>query len=137
MRYLATCLIVGLVFLLSDNVFSQEQKEISTSYVSGMTAGRARALVGVAVGIISLVIGWRAKVRSARGSNVRAAAIIAIVIGMVGIVLSLLHLNMAAGAVFGSGSGKAGAIFGLVPNLAGATLGALALKQKNIQNGTY
>jgi lipoprotein signal peptidase len=55
------------------------------------------------------------------------------VLGFVAIVLSILHLSTSAGAVFGSGSGKAGALFGLVLGLIAITMGWLALRKKTEQ----
>jgi hypothetical protein len=138
---LAAWLVIAFTFFVPEKAFShvdQKTKDSATTspragstYISGMTTGRARALAGVAVGLISLVIGWRARARSAAGiGNVRTAAILALVLGFIGIILCVLHLSVSAGAVFGSGSGKAGAIVGSVPSLIGMTLGWLALTKK-------
>jgi hypothetical protein len=133
-------LFIGSAFLLSGKAFSQvngTENTIKTTdsmattprgsstYVTGITTGRARSLVGGVVGLMSLVIGWRAKIRSAKGHNVHTGAILALVSGSIGIILSIVHLSNAAGAVFGSGSGKAGAIVALVLSLTGMILGGL------------
>ena len=89
--------------------------------VRGITAGRARSLVGGVVSLISLVIGGLALVR-----NGRAGAIVALVLGLIGIVLSVVHLGGSTGG-FGTGSGRAGAIVALVLGLIGTNLGGLAL----------
>jgi Family of unknown function (DUF6223) len=142
---LSAWLIIGFSFLAMEKAFSQANQKGSgkdtsvtatpngtSPYVSGITPGRARALVGVVAGLISLVIGWRAKVRSAAGTGKgRTSAIVALVLGLIGIVLSVVHLSTSVGAVFGSGSGKAGAIFGLVLGLIGMTLGGLALRSRH------
>ncbi|MDO6433644.1 DUF6223 family protein [Flavitalea sp. BT771] len=121
-------LIVAFIFLLPGEVFSQAD----STYVKGITTGRARALIGVAVGLVSFGIGWRAKGRQNKGTgDVRTGAILALVLGLIGIVLSAIHLSVTAGAVFGSGSGKAGAIFAFVPNLIGIALGASVLRKIN------
>lgn len=138
---------VGFSLLIMAKVLSQEnQKEnkpdttnnITTTadsdspVVKGITTGRARALAGAVVGLISLGIGWRAKIRSTGGtSNGRTGAIVALVLGLVGIILSVVHLSVTAGAVFGSGSGKAGAIAALVLALIGITLGGMAFRSRN------
>jgi hypothetical protein len=143
---LSACFIIVLSFLAPEKAFSQanpgENKAPGTdsnpanpsahaTYVSGITPGRARALIGVAVGLISLAVGWGAKARAASGKgNARNRAILAITLGIVGIILSIIHLCVMAGAVFGSGSGKAGAIFAFIPNLIGIILGGQALRQK-------
>jgi len=93
-----------------------------------MTSGRARSLVAVAVGLISLIVGVVARVRARRSSdrNGRAGATVALVAGLIGIVLSVVHLATYTGG-FGTGSGRAGAIVALVLALIGMTLGGLAL----------
>ena len=128
-RYLLSiCLIVGSIVLLAEKTFSQEK----STYVKGMTAGRARALIGVGVGLLSLGIGWAAKARHAKNAqNGPRGAVVAIVLGIIGIVLSIVHLSVTAGAVFGSGSGKAGAIVAFVPNLIGIAFGWLVLRKTN------
>jgi hypothetical protein len=94
-----------------------------------ITSGRARALVGVVVGLMSVVIGGLALARSAgrigTGSG-RVGAIVALVLGLVGIILSVMHLGTSTGG-FGTGSGRAGAIVALVLGLIGMNLGGLAL----------
>jgi hypothetical protein len=121
---LLALLITG--FTAPVKVFSQtdQQETINSvktksdeksSYVKGITPGRAFALVGGVVGLASLVIGWRAKARS-KASNYkgRSGAMVALALGVTSIVLSIVHLSTSAGAVFGSGSGKAGALVALV-----------------------
>lgn len=105
----------------------------TSPYVSGLTAGRAKSLVGTAAGLISLIFGWRTKGRSARGSGSgRTGAVVALSLGLIAIVLSILHLSVSAGAAFGTGSGKAGAIVALLLGLVGTTLGGLALRAHKI-----
>jgi uncharacterized protein DUF6223 len=96
-----------------------------------MTSGRARALVGAVVGLISLVVGGLALARSSGRSgtgNGRACAIVALLLGLVGMILSVVHLGMSTGG-FGTGSGRAGAIVALVLSLLGTNLGGLALSR--------
>lgn len=131
------CLTIGFSFLTTGEVFSQSIPDDGTSpVVTGVTEGRARAIVGGVIGLISLIMGWRAKARSkpanpssvaSNGSN-RTQAIIALSLGGIAIVLSVIHLSTSAGAVFGSGSGKAGAIVALVLALTGVVLSGLALR---------
>ena len=123
----SACLIITCIFLLDENTFAQANNAdtANPAYVSGITNGRARALIAGAVGLICFIVGWRAKARSAR-----TGAIISIVLGLIGIVLSLVHLSTSAGAVFGSGSGKAGAIVALILSLIGMTFAWLTLKNK-------
>jgi hypothetical protein len=99
---------------------------IFESPVSGITSGRARALAGAGVGLISLIIGGLAFARSRRvGSGGRAAAVAALALGLIGVILSVVHLSSAGG--FGTGGGRAGAIVALVLSLIGVVLGGMAL----------
>ena len=93
----------------------------------GITSGRARAMVGGVVGLLSLIIGALALARSGRRiGNGRAGAIVALALGLLGIILSVIHLGMSTGGI-GTGSGRAGAIVALVLSLIGISLGGLAL----------
>ncbi len=95
--------------------------------VSGITPGRAAAILPAVVGLISVVIGWLALARSAgRIGSGRLKAIVALVVGLIGMVLSGLHLASATGDI-GTGSGRLGAIVALVLGLIGMVLGELAL----------
>jgi hypothetical protein len=92
--------------------------------VGEITTGRARALVGAVVGLISLVIGGLALLRSTG----RGVATVALVLGLLGIILSVVHLGTSTGG-FGTGSGRAGAIVALVLSLIGTSLGGLTLSR--------
>jgi hypothetical protein len=132
-NFLSAWLFIILTFPVSEKVFSQAtQKENkadkSSTYVTGITTGRAKSIVAGVVGLISIVIGWRAKARSAK-----QGAKVALAFGIIGIVLSVVHLSTSAGAVFGSGSGKAGAIVALLLALIGVTLGMLAFRSRQNQ----
>ncbi len=109
---------------------SQVTADGAQPYVKGVTAGRARALLGAAAGLVSLVAGWWARRVAKRGGSGRTGAMAAVVFGLTGIILSLIHLTASAGAVFGSGSGKAGAIVALVLSGTGLIFGWLALRRK-------
>ena len=90
------------------------------------TAGRTRAMMIAAIGLISLIIGGLALVRSrGRTGSGRAAATAALVLGLIGMVLSVVHLASSTG--FGTGGGRAGAIVGLALALVGMIFGGLAL----------
>jgi hypothetical protein len=94
-----------------------------------ITSGRARALVGAVVGLISLIIGGFAFARSTGRSgagNRRAVAVLAVVLGVIGMILSVVHLETSTGG-FGTGSGRAGAIVALVLSLIGISLGGFTL----------
>lgn len=95
--------------------------------VSGITPGRAAALIPAVLGLSSVVIGWRALVRSAgRTGPGQLRSIIALSAGLTGILLSVLHLSRATGAI-GTGSGRLGAIVAMVLGIIGVILGWLAL----------
>src|SRR5215470_1756456 len=109
------------VCVLSTAIYSQSPQ------AGEITPGRARALVGVAFGLISVVIGGLAWARSAgyigKGSG-RAGAITGLVLGLAGLALSVVHLSTSTGG-FGTGGGRAGAIVALVLSLIGIALGGL------------
>lgn len=143
---LSIYLIIGFSFLTTENAFSQANQTVNemdttnsamaqtdetAPYVTGITTGRAKSLVGTVMGLMSLIIGWRAKLISSKGiGSGRTGAVMALVLGLTGIVFSVLHLCNSAGAVFGSGSGKAGAIVAILLGLIGMTLGGLALRSR-------
>lgn len=140
--YVLLILISSTFFLPIQNAFSQtRQAENSTideatsastgkPYEKGITAGRAKSLLGGIIGLASLIIGLRAKRSVKNYDRARSNAMVALVLGLAGIILSLIHLAATAGAVFGSGSGKAGAIVGIVLSSIGLLLGWLSLRQK-------
>jgi catechol 2,3-dioxygenase-like lactoylglutathione lyase family enzyme len=61
-------------------------------------------------------------------TNGRARALVAAVVGLIGMILSVAHLGSSTGG-FGSGSGRAGAIVALVLGLIGMNLGGMALSR--------
>lgn len=126
--------------LTMENPFSQtdqrngieaksSKNDSTTTYVTGLTSARARSLVGGIMGLISLIIGWRVKVRSAVNPSRRSWAIAALVLGVAAIVLSVVHLANVSGG-FGTGGGKTGAIVALVLGLIGTSLSGLAFRPK-------
>lgn len=131
---LSACLLVALSFWIPEQAFAQSTGNEASQPVTGITAGRARSLIGGVVALVSLIVGWRAnKVRSGmtdRAGNKRTQAIVALSLAGVAITLSIMHLSTSAGAVFGSGSGKAGAIVALVLALIGGSLGGLSFRHK-------
>ena len=133
-------LVLTLIPGLSQKLFSQttgveNKKETKDSiiattgkdpgYVKGITAGRAVALAEGVLGLMSLIIGWRAKAR-----YIKPMAKLALALGTIAIILSVIHLATAAGAVFGSGSGKAGSIVALVLAVTGSILGRATLNSR-------
>ncbi|HTM92442.1 MAG TPA: DUF6223 family protein [Flavisolibacter sp.] len=143
-RHLSAWILIGFIFLTAGTAFSQTiekenngattktiQAEATTGYVKGITAGRARALAGVALGLTSLIIAWRSKALSSKAANGgRTGASLALSLAVISILLSIIHLSNSVGAVFGSGSGKAGAIFAIVLSVVGMILAGFTLRQK-------
>jgi hypothetical protein len=75
------------------------------------------------------------QVFSIGNGNGRAGAIVALVLGLIGMVLSVVHLGSSTGG-FGTGSGRAGAIVALVLGLIGMNLGGLALARSRRSRST-
>jgi hypothetical protein len=128
----AACIFLAASYSQASNEPNAMQLSTSTAMsaslstsppVKGITIGRARALVAIAVGLISLVIGGLA-LRSAN----RTGAIVAFVLGLIAMVLGVVHLAYTTGG-FGTGSGRAGAIVALVLGLIGISLGWKALSR--------
>lgn len=123
-RFFKACLIL-LLISAPVTLYAQDTNEAA---VKGITTGRASAIAVGVLALISVIIGWRAKLRSnSVTSNKRAGAVGAIMLALISIILCIVHLSTSAGAVFGSGSGKAGVIVALVLGVSGMVLGWLAL----------
>jgi uncharacterized protein DUF6223 len=138
---LSACLFIVFMLGITPKLFSQSAQsenkmkitdsttttpDKASGYVKGITTARAISLVEGLLGLMSIVIGWRAKARLAK-----TGARTALALGLLAIILSIVHLTITAGAVFGSGSGKAGSILALVLGLVGCTLSGLALRSRN------
>jgi len=134
---LSTFILIGLTFLTPEKALAQpvpkenriettdnaSQGEGAPTYVKGITKGRSMSIIAGVAGLVSIVIGWRAKARRAK-----KGAIIALLLGLGCIFFSIVHLSTSAGAVFGSGSGKAGAIVALFLGITGAWLSVRAFR---------
>ena len=95
--------------------------------VTGLTPGRAAALLPGILGLISVILGSMALTRTAGTTGPgRLRATISLVLAMTAIVLSVIHLSRATGG-YGTGSGWLGAIVAFVMGLIGAILGGLAI----------
>jgi hypothetical protein len=134
---LPVILTIAVSLLATYNAFSQTDQKTNVAatgseehlYIT-VTTARAKSLIGVAVGLSSLIIGWRAKKRSAVGTRTqRQRAITALSLGLVALFLSVTHLANITGG-FGSGGGKAGAIVALLLGLIGASISWTALRSK-------
>jgi hypothetical protein len=95
--------------------------------VTGITAGRAAALLPVVLGLIAVIVGWVALSRSkSRNGNGRLGAMIAAGLGVLDLILSLIHLNRTSDSNIGTGSGKLGAMVAIALGLLGLTLSGIA-----------
>lgn len=97
---------------------------LARSNSSGLTAGRFWSLVGVAVGLVGVVIGVRALIHRPG----RRSAITAVAAGSVGLVIGGLVVIAAEGGP-GTGYGIVGGFLALFVGLMAAALGAVALKR--------
>ncbi|QLQ38814.1 DUF6223 family protein [Micromonospora robiginosa] len=86
-------------------------------------SGRFGATAFALVSLAGVVIGGLAVRRAGAGGR---RALLAVATGLVGLVLSAVHLATTTGG-FGTGQGRAGAIVGVVLGLVGVGLGGLAL----------
>jgi hypothetical protein len=90
-----------------------------------ITSARLATIVYFVVGLSGVIIGAWALASSARSiGRRRPGAIVALVAGLVGMLLSGLHL--ASSTSMGTGSGRLGAIVSLVVGFIGMVLGGLA-----------
>lgn len=107
--------------------------------VVGTVPGRVGGSVAALVALAGVVTGGLALSRARRdrsdasgtvaaGGNGHDAAIAALVLGLVGVVLAVVHLATSAGAV-GTGSGKAGAMVAAVLGVIGVLLARQALSR--------
>ncbi len=122
-------LLFVILVICSTAVLAHAQEE-STGYVKGVTPSRAFALGTAVVGILSVVLGWRANAKVAAGTANKSLALTAVIVALIVIIVSVIHLASVTGG-FGTGGGKAGAIGALVMGTIGGSLGALALKRAN------
>ena len=95
---------------------------------AGYTLGVGRTVPTVAavIALISVIVGVVVLVR--RSAN-RGAAILTVLLGIIGLAVGGLHAAYAADGL-GTGNGLAGAIAALVLGLIGTVLGAIALRRR-------
>jgi hypothetical protein len=102
--------------------------------VRGITPGRLFSIIAGIAGLVSVIVGGRALRAVNHNGAGRPGAIVALVTGSIGAVLSGVHLSRSFGAALGTGSGKLGAIIALVIGLVGILLGGLALARYRRKN---
>jgi len=134
-NYITFILCLGLCFGVCMDSLSQGADTTSSKlelfneggYVRGITPARAIGLVELGLGVASLIMAFRARRRS---DNAQAKK--AIIAGLTTTAFCIVHLIITAGAIFGSGSGKAGSIIAMILCLAGTSI---ALRTLRTQNG--
>lgn len=94
-------------------------------YVKGITVARVFGLTEFILGISGLVLSIRAK-RTGRKKLVN----IGLVLSLSAVLFSIIHICVTAGAVFGSGSGKAGSLFASIIVLIGIIVATQALRSQ-------
>lgn len=93
-----------------------------------ITAGRLLSIMTGVIGLTSIFIGRKALTHSAkRIGPAKSKAVTGLVLGLIGIIVSIIHLSGSTG--FGTGGGRAGAIVALVAGLIGTILSGLALSR--------
>ena len=93
-----------------------------------VTIGRLTSIITGVIGLVSVLTGRQALMRSSHPVSSRPKAIAAIVMGIASVVAGALHLILSNGG-FGTGSGKLGAIVAMVAGFTGACFGLLALNR--------
>jgi hypothetical protein len=96
--------------------------------VYSITPERVAASTAAVAGLFAVIIGALAVARSVRriGNHVRRGAIVALVLGPIGLVIGGLVVATADGGV-GTGNGVAGGVVAMILGLIGSVLGGLAL----------
>jgi hypothetical protein len=97
------------------------------SFLQVVTTGRLWSIVAGLLGLTGLIIGLMALNRSGRRiHSAQRMGTIALVLGSICIILSIIHLARTTGG-FGTGKGRAGAIVALVIGLIGIIFSRLAV----------
>ena len=128
---------IGFVFFTIDTVHATFDAKFQIdathndddTYVTGITSDRAKSLIGVAAGLISLIIAWRVKSAKAGPRAKRSGAMVAFVLGLTAILFGVFHLSNVAGN-FGTGGGKAGALAAIILGAVGTCISGMILRSK-------
>jgi hypothetical protein len=98
----------------------------ASSGAGGIGSGRLLPSIAGIAGLIGVIIGRRALIRSRSAANERTRALVAAVLGLISLLIGVLHAANSAGG-FGTGNGLAGAVVAIALGLIGILLGGLAL----------
>src|SRR6059058_3673320 len=122
----ATAVVVGFGLAAPAAAHASAQPAAATVYT--MTPERIAASTAALIALIGAVIGGFAVARSAGriGNNGRRGAIVALVLGPIGLVIVGVVVATGDGG-FGTGHGLVGGIVAMVIGLIGMALGSLAL----------
>ena len=122
----AVAVLVGLVYVV---LVATHLSESAATTIQGPTTRRLWATTASVLGLISVVIGGLAMVRSASfGTAARLGMILALAAGLVAVINGALVLAVANGGL-GSGNGVVGGAVALVLGLIGMITGGLALSR--------
>jgi uncharacterized protein YacL len=121
-----TAQVGGLGFVAPAAAYASVQPAALPVYT--MTPERIAASTAALAGLIGAVIGGVALARSARriGNGGRRGAVVALVLGPIGLVVGTLVVVTADGGL-GTGNGLAGGVVAMFVGLIGMALGGLAL----------
>lgn len=114
-HFTAVCLFIVFLICSPDAAHGKSggngagsSSNVDSSYTKGVTSGRAKSLVGVALGVFSIGIGLLAKRRmTVNKKNGRTWGLAALILAISAFLLSIGHLVTTTGG-FGTGGGKAG-----------------------------
>src|SRR5262245_45214365 len=125
--HLAAIVVVGGLGLAAPAV-ARASAQPAAAPVNTMTPERMAASTAAFVGLVAAISGGLALVRSVRriGNNGRRGAIVALVLGPIGLVVGALVVATADGGV-GTGNGVAGGVVAMMVGLIGVSLGGFAL----------
>jgi hypothetical protein len=95
-------------------------------YVRGVTTARVIGIFELLIGISSLVCAVRSR-KPASKKLAKAGA----TLGWITVMVSIVHLAVTAGAIFGSGSGKAGSILAFLLGVSGSMVSWQSLRSRH------
>lgn len=125
LHFFPAFIFIILLVVLATDTFAQSD-QTSGGYVKGMTPGRLKSLVGVALGLAGVIIGWKAR------SGNRSSVFLGFTLAAAAIILSVIHLlNLSGG--FGTGGGKAGALVALLLGIVGCAFSIKGYRVRSLR----